>query len=773
MRRFTWAILAMLTLATAVAQFKNNVPFNVQAYLTERAEVQRLTQEDKTQALKQMSPQFAPPRRINGIEMVSAFIDIDNKSTIAVLKAHGVRVNSVFDGFVTAHIPVDKLSEISMLDGVADIEIGRKMELCTDSTLSKTLAGQVLNGTEYGLPQAYDGTGVVIGIIDSGFDFQHYAFRSEEDPSRSRIVRVYNPEDTTGHPIIVDSNHSWGSVFMDEQIDTLTTDKAGNTHGTHTASIAAGRHFNGWGGMAPGADIVLCASWSLNVSLYEPEVIDCVNYIYSYADSVGKPCVISVSVSTNEGPHDGNDRVSKAIAQMVGPGHIFVIAAGNNGVRQAYCSGQTQAKTPFSMLLGCKNLNINSDYSYYYGNIWVDSWVRETGLGNRPVAKFHILDKETKRIVWESGYINEDKSIYSTEFSDYFEPDLSVDSIGYVRAANYYNSNSKKWSMRTYVNNLRCKASSIDATGLITSRYQIGVSIYPISVLYPGTASNFTIDSWLAVSTAQRDWNDGIYIDKTSTDGSIETEFVPGFYALPSNDCSIGSYAVNDSVISVGAYIGRNWFYSLQLDSIMVDPNTTIGGYTNFSGFQSTGVGPTGSALPTVTAPGYNVIAAGSRYSYFSEFTPSLVARSDDGSYWGVLSGTSMATPAVAGIIAQWLQINPNLSPGDIKRIIAQTAIKDEFTSNPNFGVRFGPNGKIDAMAGARLLLGIEEPTTLAGDVDGNGKVNIDDITLLIDYMLGMDVDINQDAADVYPDNVINIDDLTTLIDYMLGIPFK
>ncbi len=345
--------------------------------------------------------------------------------------------------------------------------------------------------------------------------------------------------------------------------------------------------------------------------------------------------------------------------------------------------------------------------------------------------------------------------------------------MGYVRAVNYYNSYSKKWSLRTFVNNLRCKSSGIDSTGLITSRYQIGVSIYPISVLYPAAASNFTIDSWLAVSTAQREWIDGIYIDKMAQDGSITTEFVPGFYARPSNDCSIGSYAVNDSVISVGAYNGRNWFYSMQLDSIMLEPQKGVGNYADFSSYQSTGVGPTGQALPTVTAPGYHVIAAGSRYSYFAGFTPSLVARSDDGSYWGVLSGTSMATPAVAGIIAQWLQINPDLSPGDVKRIIAQTAVKDEFTSNPNYGVRFGPNGKIDAMAGARLLLGIEEPATLTGDVDGDGKVNIDDITLLIDYLLGMDVDINQVAADVHPDNIINIDDLTTLIDYMLGITIE
>ena len=36
----------------------------------------------------------------------------------------------------------------------------------------------------------------------------------------------------------------------------------------------------------------------------------------------------------------------------------------------------------------------------------------------------------------------------------------------------------------------------------------------------------------------------------------------------------------------------------------------------NLSSYQMLGGGPTGAALPTVTAPGVLVVAAGSRYSY-------------------------------------------------------------------------------------------------------------------------------------------------------------
>ena len=148
-----------------------------------------------------------------------------------------------------------------------------------------------------------------------------------------------------------------------------------------------------------------------------------------------------------------------------------------------------------------------------------------------------------------------------------------------------------------------------------------------------------------------------------------------------------------------------------------------------------------------------------------------LVAKSTDVDGWGVMAGTSMAAPTVAGIIAEWLQINPNLSPGDVKNVIAQTAQKDNFTQDPTYGYKFGPNGKIDAMAGAQYLLSQMEGDILLGDVNGDGKVSIKDVTILISYLLDDTTEIVFVNADVSGDGRVSIKDVTLLIQLLLTMP--
>ncbi len=56
----------------------------------------------------------------------------------------------------------------------------------------------------------------------------------------------------------------------------------------------------------------------------------------------------------------------------------------------------------------------------------------------------------------------------------------------------------------------------------------------------------------------------------------------------------------------------------------------------------------------------------------------------------------------------------------------------------------------------------------LRGDVDGSGNVSIDDVTALIDYLLGSNSSINIANADTDQSGNVSIDDVTALIDYLL-----
>lgn len=87
------------------------------------------------------------------------------------------------------------------------------------------------------------------------------------------------------------------------------------------------------------------------------------------------------------------------------------------------------------------------------------------------------------------------------------------------------------------------------------------------------------------------------------------------------------------------------------------------------------GVSWTWQDQPTITAPGVGIIST-------RTIAPvsSLGATDDTGlapaeiPYYTHMSGTSMATPHLAGIVALLLEANPRLSPSDVKQILQQTA---------------------------------------------------------------------------------------------------
>ncbi|MBQ9556424.1 MAG: S8 family serine peptidase [Muribaculaceae bacterium] len=745
-------ILALVTsmIMAMCLQAQGLLPASVQQFLNDYQYCKRIDKLGVNAGMREHSIYY-PAKVIDGHEMVDAFIAIDNDAVISLLEAQGVIVGSRFDGFVTAQIPVDNLAPVSRLTGVKDIEISRQLTLTTDSTRRVTHVTQVQQGIPGEWAKGFDGTGVIVGVIDTGFDYQHRAFRSNDDVSHSRIVRVYSTTDNSGHRASYNRGTIKlpGSVFMNDEIYSLTTDNKNGTHGTHTTSIAAGSHVNGYGGMAPGADIVLCAASALDGSLSEVEIANCVRYIDSYADSVGKPCVISVSVSTNAGPHDGSDYLSKAIKQITGPGRIFVIAAGNNKGKNFYASKLSSPSNPLNLIFKGRNY-INADSTYLYRSHISEIWMRSTNTNL--YYKFHILDKTTGKIVWESEQFSGKVSLTHHDLRGFYDCYTDADTVGTITATPSYASANKKYYLSISIHNLICHEYTISG-GQKISRYALGVSVYPRK------NTPVYIDAWAGINgTGYSDYPQPV----TTPSGEVNTHF----YSSASDACCIGTYATSDSVISAGAFTARNTYFSMSNNKIVTDNTESVGRIASFSSYQLQGHGPTGEALPTTCAPGVDVVGACSKYSYFAYTSNPTTVMTVDGSWWGVMTGTSMAAPTVAGIIALWLQADPNLSVAEVKSILTKTGIHDRYTEGLN-AFEYGPNGKIDALAGMRLVL--NRMGFLLGDIDNDQQVTINDLSTLIDHLLSGDLkDLNLMNADLDGNGIITIDDLSYLIDFLL-----
>lgn len=96
-----------------------------------------------------------------------------------------------------------------------------------------------------------------------------------------------------------------------------------------------------------------------------------------------------------------------------------------------------------------------------------------------------------------------------------------------------------------------------------------------------------------------------------------------------------------------------------------------------------------------------------------------------------------------------------------------------DFTAPATIALR---NTLFTTTAGVEISFGNETCSVtmpavgIKGDVDGDGDINISDVTALIDYLLsGDDSDIQLDNADIDSDGAISISDATVLIDFLLA----
>ncbi len=197
------------------------------------------------------------------------------------------------------------------------------------------------------------GSGVLIGFIDTGIDYQNPLFRNRD--GTTRIVGIWDQTLGAGNDVPENGFRSlYGTVFSREQInealdspDPLSVVPSAdvNGHGTFLASVAAGGEdpANGFSGAAPQASIAVVrlkgAKRYLRDFYLIPEEADAyqendimmgVTYLYTLARRFSMPLVICLGLGSSQGSHLGRSPLDLFLDQVSSyTGTVVVVAAGN------------------------------------------------------------------------------------------------------------------------------------------------------------------------------------------------------------------------------------------------------------------------------------------------------------------------------------------------------------------------------------------------------------------------------------------------------------
>lgn len=621
---------------------------------------------------------FIYKKTANNHLFMSAVVKVNNDFSGSKLQELGIHTGTKAGKIWTVQIPIENVAAFTQTAGIEYIELDEPVFFNLDSARKTTHVDSVHQG--YDLPLAYSGKDVVVGVVDYGFDYTHPTLF---DTTRQtfRVKRVWE-EHKAGTP---PAGFIYGNELTDSaSIVSALKDDTLSSHGTHVAGIAAGSGRGSatgsvanskYRGVAFESDMVFVSilpdssQWQgTGVS----DVIDGMNYVYSYAASVGKASVVNLSWGTPVGPRDGTSLFSQAVDAMTGAGKLFVCSGGNNGdinlhLRKTFTNTDSVVKT-FVTFLPSMGTN----------QTWLDLW----GEAGKDICVKISLFNGTEGS--STAYVCLDDLAH-----DFYLQGTDGDSCYVTITTSTEEFNGKP---RVYFGIGNLSADSV----VLTIASQSG-----------------TIDLW-----------NGYVRNGSGYFGDL-TDYGYSWATAGNNDCTTSDFVATNSAISVGAYAARTSFRSIGGQTLSYGSYAQRGNLVPFSSH-----GPTqdGRIVPFITAPGLAVISSLSSFDPTllpggSDYSSTAVSRTYDSTnakyyYYGQFSGTSMSGPVTAGIVALMLQAKPTLTPTQAKEVIAQTAIVDTFTGAlPAAGTNLWGHGKINAYQAV-----IAAEALLSGLVDASKK---------------------------------------------------
>ena len=619
---------------------------------------------------------------VNGSQYEKVLVTLNEGATVDDFEGYDIDCN-IGNKFLVVNLPIDEIRSFSELDAVKTLTCGEVFEPCLDQALKSTKMDIVHAGGE-GLPQAFDGTGVIAGLFDTGIDPNHAMFRGPDGTSY-RVKRFFNMSN--------------GVTYTDETMSKATTDKSTESHGTHVAGIMAGLggqngQYGGikkvfgketatkvtgnipFTGVASGADIAM-GGGSLTVA----NITSGCKKIVDYAKSVGKPAVINLSLGHVVGPHDGSSAFCMALDEL-GKDAIIFVSSGNDGetdcsLTKTFTASDNSIKT---FIAPNKSAYDATSAFWAYDNKPLSFQIALYSKKGGNITK--TLDVNNSMILAGTNYTNPSYS-HDVDFnnafssSSYIIVEKGVDSVN-KRA---YITLSISWTRNLSTN------SSNDIVPLFIVKGAEGQKVLG------------TVTSDLGFSS----------LDLAGFDNGNAKE-------------SINDNATGKNIIAVGAYSSRSTFITLSGKVYgFNDPDMA----ENVASFSSYGTSFDGRNLPNICGPGYPVVSAYSRYYYTNlnlteDDIEAKATVNDRDNHWGQMSGTSMSSPFVAGVGAVMLQANPSLTVSEVRSIMMETATKDEYTAKGD-PIQWGA-GKINALEAVKKVL----------NLGGVGEIFADENTRLI-----------------------------------------
>lgn len=599
----------------------------------------------------------------NSTKLTDILVEGNSNDISSSIETAEGRIKFSFGNIYAVRIPLNKIHLLLQSASVKRIEAMHSSGTLLDSETDTNANIYPVKNGNLPLTQSYDGSGVVIGIIDDGIDLSHPDFKDAQ--GHTRVKYLWSQTDSAGGTTpSYGYGQEWDSAAIDAGCSYVPT-TADYGHGSTVAGCAAGNGLavNNYYGVATNADLIfVAADMSKN---FLAKVVDATDYIYAKAAELGKPCVINASLGSYSGSHDGTDLPAKLIDALISKqnGRAFVCAAGNAGNILLHLGYPVQKDSLFTWF----------KYEPSISRVYFEVWANKSAFDS---VSFAIgADKSP------SPYAFRGRTPYYNILSN-FNFSAGIDTV-----------TDTLWSGNTVLGAVEILAEKSDTT------YHLGISIFTDSTAY----------NWRFITYGSGYFDIWSHPNYTGTSNIVKAN-LPSSAAFPDivryvrpdkTQNIVSSFTCSEKTIAVANYNNKvKW---LDVNNVLQTPETytappsidTVAG--EIASSSSIGPARNGKMKPDISAPGNFTFASG-LLSLMPAFISSSPGKVGIGGKHILNGGTSMASPVVAGIVALYLQKRPDASWQEIKDAILNTAQQDTFTSAivPN---TYWGYGKVDAFA--------------------------------------------------------------------------